>query len=252
MKKGRQTRPYPHSILYATTDIPWRTPRIIDPVASLRSFWHGSASDTVRNNRDKKSKTMLVGRGGRRVLKRFSPRVSKNLSRTSPPISTVLSSSPNLHPYTPIEGCVSGFFLAPRRHDDFAGGRAVSGGLSRAGNRPAKKQGAKPLKLGPLPVLAPEEGFEPPTQRLTAACSTTELLRISIGGADRIRTGVHGFAGRCVATPPPRRANTLSARSERAAALRATELRRCIGAGQGTSRHAKKEVSLCSARRPVI
>jgi hypothetical protein len=25
------------------------------------------------------------------------------------------------------------------------------------------------------------------------------------GGADRNRTGVHGFAGRCVATPPPRR-----------------------------------------------
>lgn len=52
--------------------------------------------------------------------------------------------------------------------------------------------------------VAPEEGFEPPTQRLTAACSTTELLRNTPGGADRIRTGVHGFAGRCVATPPPR------------------------------------------------
>jgi hypothetical protein len=25
--------------------------------------------------------------------------------------------------------------------------------------------------------VAPEEGFEPPTRRLTAACSTTELLR---------------------------------------------------------------------------
>ena len=53
--------------------------------------------------------------------------------------------------------------------------------------------------------VAPEEGFEPPTQRLTAACSTTELLRNAPGGADRIRTGVHGFAGRCVTTPPPRR-----------------------------------------------
>ena len=53
--------------------------------------------------------------------------------------------------------------------------------------------------------VAPEEGFEPPTQRLTAACSTTELLRNVPGGADRIRTGVHGFAGRCVTTPPPRR-----------------------------------------------
>lgn len=29
-----------------------------------------------------------------------------------------------------------------------------------------------------LAKLAPEEGFEPPTKRLTAACSTTELLRI--------------------------------------------------------------------------
>ena len=114
--------------------------------------------------------------------------------------------------------------------------REVSG---RARSRQATKQGAKPLKPGPLPVLAPEEGFEPPTQRLTAACSTTELLRISIGGADRIRTGVHGFAGRCVATPPPRRAYTLSARSERAAAFWATELRLWICAGQGASRYAK-------------
>jgi hypothetical protein len=56
----------------------------------------------------------------------------------------------------------------------------------------------------PSGAVAPEEGFEPPTQRLTAACSTTELLRINRGGADRTRTGVHGFAGRCVATPPPR------------------------------------------------
>src|ERR1700743_809402 len=29
-----------------------------------------------------------------------------------------------------------------------------------------------------LAKLAPEEGFEPPAKRLTAACSTTELLRI--------------------------------------------------------------------------
>ena len=29
--------------------------------------------------------------------------------------------------------------------------------------------------------------------------------REAIGGADRNRTGVHGFAGRCVTTPPPRR-----------------------------------------------
>src|SRR5512147_1766045 len=60
-------------------------------------------------------------------------------------------------------------------------------------------------------AVAPEEGFEPPTQRLTAACSTTELLRNETGGADRIRTGVHGFAGRCVATPPPRLGATSAA-----------------------------------------
>jgi hypothetical protein len=116
----------------------------------------------------------------------------------------------------------------------FRAKRPISGNV--VWSRQVKKQGAKPLKLGPLPILAPEEGFEPPTQRLTAACSTTELLRISIGGADRIRTGVHGFAGRCVATPPPRRADALSARSKHAAALRARELRRWIYAGQGTSR----------------
>ena len=29
-------------------------------------------------------------------------------------------------------------------------------------------------------------------------------LVLEDGGADRNRTGVHGFAGRCVATPPPR------------------------------------------------
>ena len=32
-----------------------------------------------------------------------------------------------------------------------------------------------------LGEMAPEEGFEPPTRRLTAACSTTELLRIDEG-----------------------------------------------------------------------
>lgn len=34
--------------------------------------------------------------------------------------------------------------------------------------------------------MAPEEGFEPPTQRLTAACSTTELLRNIV----EARTGI--------------------------------------------------------------
>ena len=40
--------------------------------------------------------------------------------------------------------------------------------------------------------LAPEEGFEPPTRRLTAACSTTELLRINKASAryDRARRGL--------------------------------------------------------------
>ena len=34
--------------------------------------------------------------------------------------------------------------------------------------------------------LAPEEGFEPPTRRLTAACSTTELLRKNEGPIDDV------------------------------------------------------------------
>jgi hypothetical protein len=35
-----------------------------------------------------------------------------------------------------------------------------------------------------LAKLAPEEGFEPPAKRLTAACSTTELLRIRASHRD--------------------------------------------------------------------
>ena len=76
--------------------------------------------------------------------------------------------------------------------------------------------------------LAPGAGFEPATNRLTAGCSTTELPgnsrcygmrpitkpdrfakhRIRAvsnrknGGHGRNRTGVHGFAVRCVTTPP--------------------------------------------------
>ena len=72
--------------------------------------------------------------------------------------------------------------------------------------------------------LAPRAGLEPATERLTAVCSTTELPGINtlqsdiselgrnakmkllalprFGGHARNRTGVHGFAGRCVTTPP--------------------------------------------------
>src|SRR5262245_13268277 len=82
--------------------------------------------------------------------------------------------------------------------------------------------------------VAPRAGFEPATNRLTAGCSTTELpgntpmlrhraynkacpplqsvkardlrapqaLVKTGGGHGRNRTGVHGFAVRCVTTPP--------------------------------------------------
>jgi hypothetical protein len=43
-------------------------------------------------------------------------------------------------------------------------------------------QGARPeFDLTPCPFLAPRDGFEPSTQRLTAACSTTELPGIRAG-----------------------------------------------------------------------
>ncbi len=78
-------------------------------------------------------------------------------------------------------------------------------------------------------MVAPRAGLEPATERLTAVCSTTELpgirrialkpfnaiyqslpqtprriyaLAVICGGHARNRTGVHGFAGRCVTTPP--------------------------------------------------
>ena len=51
--------------------------------------------------------------------------------------------------------------------------------------------------------MAPEEGFEPPADRLTADCSTTELLRNgTIGGRDRNRTDIEGFAVLCITTLP--------------------------------------------------
>lgn len=40
--------------------------------------------------------------------------------------------------------------------------------------------------------------------QLSYAGSGVPCARRLDGGADRNRTGVHGFAGRCVATPPPR------------------------------------------------
>ena len=74
--------------------------------------------------------------------------------------------------------------------------------------------------------MAPRVGFEPTTSRLTAGCSTTELPRnrcskeggytttppevqgvdlprMNFGGLAENRTRVHGFAIRCVTTPPP-------------------------------------------------
>ncbi len=41
----------------------------------------------------------------------------------------------------------------------------------------AQPSSAGDTRRGVTPRLAPEEGFEPPTRRLTAACSATELLR---------------------------------------------------------------------------
>ena len=47
----------------------------------------------------------------------------------------------------------------------------------RAGYRPTPLAGAPLQPLEYFPVLAPQVGFEPTTDRLTADCSTTELLR---------------------------------------------------------------------------
>ena len=53
--------------------------------------------------------------------------------------------------------------------------RFVGQGRCRHGKLRTQK-GPPPAESGP--ELAPEDGFEPPTRRLTAACSTAELLRI--------------------------------------------------------------------------
>src|SRR5512134_2140666 len=70
----------------------------------------------------------------------------------------------------------------PRRTPNSAGATYVrlrAGARGRSGSR--RDEG--PIRAGVQAApqhrgaVAPEEGFEPPTQRLTAACSTTELLR---------------------------------------------------------------------------
>ena len=84
----------------------------------------------------------------------------------------------------------------PRRAVSGTGGRGMSAAPRRR-RRPQRQPGA-PEKKGPVRektgplVLAPEEGFEPPTGWLTATCSTAELLRIGCvrdasgaGGANR-------------------------------------------------------------------
>ena len=61
------------------------------------------------------------------------------------------------------------------------------------------------------PALAPEEGFEPPTSRLTAGCSTAELLRKSA-----VRAGI---------PPASRREDALD---------EAAMYKRRLGGGQGS------------------
>ena len=96
-----------------------------------------------------------------------------------------------------------------------------SWGARRGNKKPAKAWLSAGFVFG---VVAPRAGLEPATERLTAVCSTTELPGINtlqsdiselgrnakmkllalprFGGHARNRTGVHGFAGRCVTTPP--------------------------------------------------
>ena len=51
--------------------------------------------------------------------------------------------------------------------------------------------------------MALEVGLEPTTDRLTADCSTAELLRNgTFGGRDRNRTDIEGFAVLCITTLP--------------------------------------------------
>ena len=64
---------------------------------------------------------------------------------------------------------------ARRTHRDY--GRSHANLVAPTGCA-EKKQGRALVALGPTSSLAPGEGFEPPTGRLTAACSTAELPRI--------------------------------------------------------------------------
>lgn len=48
--------------------------------------------------------------------------------------------------------------------------------------------------------LAPETGFEPVTERLTAACSTTELLWNCMAGVEGVEPSHNGIKTRCLTT----------------------------------------------------
>jgi hypothetical protein len=65
-----------------------------------------------------------------------------------------------------------------------------------------------------------------PEGRSCRAGEKPSLCRQYLRGADRNRTGVHGFAGRCVATPPRRRGG-----ARRVQAARASSARRSIPRG---------------------
>ena len=81
------------------------------------------------------------------------------------------------------------------------------GVLGRNGEAPSDRSlGASVYRpspsVGDERKMAPEEGFEPPTRRLTAACSTTELLRKSPGPRANLEpVDLHqraaGVKGRC-------------------------------------------------------
>ena len=69
--------------------------------------------------------------------------------------------------------------------------RETPGVLGRNGEAPSDRSlGASVYRPSPLVgderKMAPEEGLEPPTRRLTAACSTTELLRKVPGEPGRL------------------------------------------------------------------
>lgn len=84
---------------------------------------------------------------------------------------------------------------------------------SGAGSRP--KRGATLSEIAPLRI-----GSGGRTRTCDKSVNSRLLYQLSyagseLGGADRNRTGVHGFAGRCVATPPPRRSALTPRRKHR-------------------------------------